>query len=365
MAGLKKTNISPQEQKKLCEELTQALKSPEAKKDAKYAMRLRVVLTYLQGACAKCLISPGVSESSIYNWLSKVRDPDQGIASLRNNSYQGSKSRLNDQQLKQLKAAIMSDPHKFGYDVWKGSSIADFIKTKFGVSLCVSQCYKIMRDKLKLSYTRARMFPTNGKDNTLEQAEFKKKLREHVAEGDIIVAQDEVHFKQMSTMHSSWSPIGETQLVASSPSQRSIGFSGFAILNDGSLIMEQLEKFTYATVIESFRSLLKKAPLPKGKKYVMIIDNAPWHRKALRLIAEDKQYADLRDAFVFLRLPPYCPHLNPIEQCWRIARYKLTHNRYFKTFESLKKELVDYFDLLAAPSKELRQLLQFKWMNFS
>ena len=355
-------DISTEERERLVSELTTALKSDEAKQHLRYERRLRALLQYLKGAPIESLLSPGVGRSALFNWLYKLKT--NGVSALKDKPHLGAKPKLNQQQLEQLANAIKDEPNRFGYDVWNGKIVADFIHKQFDVTLSVSHCLKILKDKLNLSFTRARMFPTKGKDNVAEQEEFKKKIREKVQQERILIAQDEAHFKQMSSIAYAWSPRGETKVIASSPSQKSYSVSGYAFLNQGILAVQEVEHFTYETVIASFRELLDKYPAPLGEQYVMIIDNAPWHRKAIRLIQEDDQYQDIRKAIEFVPLPPYCPHLNPIEQCWRLTRYEATHNRYFPKFEDLKSRLTAYFGRFTSPTKQLRTLLQFNWMGF-
>ena len=45
------------------------------------------------------------------------------------------------------------------------------------------------------------------------------------------------------------------------------------------------------------------------------MDNAPWHKKTMRLVSEESrsEYADIREKVEFVKLPPYSPDLNPIE----------------------------------------------------
>ena len=57
-------------------------------------------------------------------------------------------------------------------------------------------------------------------------------------------------------------------------------------------------------------------PLEDGKKYLIILDNASWHVKAVNMINILPEYADLREKMEFLFLPPYSPELNPIERVW-------------------------------------------------
>ena len=42
-------------------------------------------------------------------------------------------------------------------------------------------------------------------------------------------------------------------------------------------------------------------------------------------------------------LPPYCPHLDPIERLWALMHENVTHNRDYKTFAEFKREIITFF----------------------
>ena len=130
--------------------------------------------------------------------------------------------------------------------------------------------------------------------------------------------------------------------VKSFPGRFKASYSGFIIPETGELFVTKPEKFNYETTINSIREFLKAKPAPQGKHYVLVMDNAPWHKKTLRLIDTEKQpeYADIAASVQFLRLPPYSPDLNPIEQVWRITRKENTHNTFFASINNLT-ETVD------------------------
>lgn len=127
--------------------------------------------------------------------------------------------------------------------------------------------------------------------------------------------------------------------------------------------MTQPSWFTYETVIASIREFLTQLNLSAEQKLYMVLDNAPWHKKAMRLIEDEneKAFSDIRAKVTFIRMPPYSPDLNPIEQVWRITRREVTHNRYFKTLELLKEKLMEFFTSLAVPNEKLRTLCTFKY----
>lgn len=95
------------------------------------------------------------------------------------------------------------------------------------------------------------------------------------------------------------------------------------------------------------------------------MDNAPWHKKAYRLIEKEKlpEYEDIRGKIELMTLPPYSPDLNPIEQCWRVTRREVTHNRYFRDLEELETKLEHYFDEFRVPNAKFSSLCGFNHNN--
>lgn len=92
------------------------------------------------------------------------------------------------------------------------------------------------------------------------------------------------------------------------------------------------------------------------------MDNAPWHKKTIRLVETEKQpeYEDIRNSVTFIKMPPYSPDLNPIEQVWRVTRRENTHNVFFDAVSSLEETVDSAFDLWSMPNDQLRTLCSFK-----
>lgn len=132
------------------------------------------------------------------------------------------------------------------------------------------------------------------------------------------------------------------------------------IPSTGELILNKPEWFNFETVINSFREFIKEYPVDGGMH--MILDNAPWHKKAVRLIQTEAlpEYQDIREKLTFLFLPTYSPDLNPIEQCWRITRREMTHNTYYKNIDSLSIALDGYFSKYRIPNDKFASLCSFK-----
>ena len=153
--------------------------------------------------------------------------------------------------------------------------------------------------------------------------------------------------------------------VKSAPSRKSVPYSGYVIPETGELIVTKPSWFNYETVIDSFRQLLKTCPVSEEKRIHLILDNAPWHKKAVRLVQTEAlpEYQDIRDKMTLIFLPPYSPDLNPTEQVWRMTRREVTHNTYFANAQILEDTLDAHFATYRHPNIKLASLCAFKRNN--
>ena len=174
----------------------------------------------------------------------------------------------------------------------------------------------------------------------------------------IPIFQDEVHFQIQTSISFGWFKRGSNPTVKSFPGRQKVSYSGFVNPTTGALFVTKPEVFNYTTTIESIRVFLKEHCPPKDKKYVIIMDNAPWHKKAYRLVVTEnnEEYADIRKYASFLLLPPYSPDLNPIERVWRITRRENTHNHFFKSKEVLENTVDEAFAAFSEPNTKLQTL---------
>ena len=127
-------------------------------------------------------------------------------------------------------------------------------------------------------------FPAKG-SKTNRIAQNIKKLKELQSDDSaVIVYQDEVHFQVTTSVTRKWVVKGSEPKVKSAPSRKSVPYSGYIVPKTGELIVFKPSWFNYETVIESFRHFLQSYPIADGKRAYLILDNAPWHKKAVRLV---------------------------------------------------------------------------------
>lgn len=175
-----------------------------------------------------------------------------------------------------------------------------------------------------------------------------------MAESDVeIWYEDEVHFQRHGTLTRMWAPRGKQPGVIVAPTRQNVGYFGMVCPATGESFIRLGHPFNSETVMQFFREFLESRAQAKTstKQIVVILDNASWHKKAVRLMTGDDS-----KQLVFLFLPPYSPDLNPIERLWRWTRRHCTHNKYFDHIDALADTLNKFFSLWELPNSELRSL---------
>lgn len=139
------------------------------------------------------------------------------------------------------------------------------------------------------------------------------------------------------------------------PTRKSISYFGAVRLGDGKLVTSKPEGRFDAQTCWRFLRKLRRVTRRRGRKVVVIIDNAKYHHANLHLAWRKAQRPD----FVLLFLPPYSPQLNPIERVWKLLRRLWLHNRYFPTLAELVAIVDAQFAAWARPNTMLRRLCSF------
>lgn len=105
--------------------------------------------------------------------------------------------------------------------------------------------------------------------------------------------------------------------------------------SNNNLIINYVEKVNSEKIIE-FLNCLKI----HYKKFVIVMDNAGWHRSKDVLI-----YLDINKESIFVEyLPPYSPELNPIETCWRIIRKNVLDSNLFQDLSMLRNGINEFIN---------------------
>lgn len=111
--------------------------------DANYQHKVELVLLVLQGFKVSDFSRLKiVSKSALTSWVRDVVNSGS-FECLRHLPITGRPKRLSDEQLEELKKALQSDPEEYGYLVWDGKTIQEYISSKFNQNICIRHCQRI------------------------------------------------------------------------------------------------------------------------------------------------------------------------------------------------------------------------------
>ena len=136
------------------------------------------------------------------------------------------------------------------------------------------------------------------------------------------------------------------------PTRKSISYFGAVRIRDGRLVVSKPEGRFDAQTCWSFLRTLRRSARRRGRRVVVITDNARYHHAKLHAEWRRSQEPD----FALLFLPPYSPQLNPIERVWKLLRKLWLHNRYFPALDELVQIVDLQFKAWSQPNPVLRRL---------
>ncbi len=142
--------------------------------DAKYQHKVELVNLVL-GGMTPSELSEYVSESknTITSWVKSV--DENGFASLHVKKQPGRPAKLSHENFSAIKSVLEEDnPKAYGYNVWDGPALSDYIKKTYSVNLCVRQCQRMFHD-LGFSLVRPQTFPSKNKGGFAEDRDSFKK----------------------------------------------------------------------------------------------------------------------------------------------------------------------------------------------
>jgi transposase len=166
-------------------------------------------------------------------------------------------------------------------------------------------------------------------------------------------ATDEVHFQQYGSRCQMWVPPEiKDPVLLHHPTRKSVGYFGAVRLRDGKFCFRrETDKFNAVTFFEFLKDL-RRVSSTKGRRVVVITDNAKYHHARLHREWREKHAG----VFTLDYLPPYSPDLNPIERVWKFTRRRCLHDRHFKSLEEVISAVETEFTTWARRSDNLRRL---------
>ena len=147
---------------------------------------------------------------------------------------------------------------------------------------------------------------------------------------------DEASFRQDSTLHATWSRVGQPPQVPVTGERNSVKILGAIELWRTRFHYRQDTIFNASTYL-AFLEHLARSYRRRGA--ILIQDNASYHKDAdvWMWFKSNRHWLEVH------QLPPYSPEFNPTERLWQHTRKNGTHNRYFANEAELVGTLTRVF----------------------
>ena len=294
------------------------------------ARRANVILLLDDGWSAGQIASAlYIKEGSIREW--RKRFENGGVDELVCFDWQGGQPQLSSAQEWELTVWLRENPCR------GTNEIRAHISNEYGKSYSTSGCIKLMH-RLGFEYVKPKRVPALADEEKQHKfIEEYEQLQRDMLNNEAICFADAVHPEYQSRPAYGWFYKGEKAAVKSTSGRQRINIHGALNLEDFSFqFVENVTVDANSTI-----ALLKKieAAYPDKKTIHVFLDNARYHHaKAV------KKWLDATGGRIKLHfLPPYAPHLNPIERLWGVMHKYVTHNKFYENCNEFAKAILNFF----------------------
>ena len=115
-----------------------------------------------------------------------------------------------------------------------------------------------------------------------------------------------------------------------------LNLHGAIDLETGLTRIKEVQTVDAQSSIDLFASL--ERAYPTMSRIHVFLDNARYHHA--RAVQDWLQQPGRRIVLHFV--PPYCPHLNPIERLWKVMHENVTHNRRYAKFRDFAEAVLGF-----------------------
>ena len=166
---------------------------------------------------------------------------------------------------------------------------------------------------------------------------------------EMVVFTDAVHPEHQSRPAHGWFPKAQKMALKATSGRKRLNIQGALDLESFQFTFVEGEKINAHTTQQMLEKLEAKNPTMTAIH--IFLDNARYHQaKVLQPWLESS-----KRRFKLHFLPPYAPHLNPIERLWSVMHKWVTHNRHYATFSQFTEAILGFF----------RETLPKKWREFT
>jgi|TARA_R110002051_G_scaffold323813_2_gene418667 transposase len=217
------------------------------------------------------------------------------------------------------------------------AEIRAHISGQFSLHYSHSGCIKLL-SRLGYEYRKPKGLPRVA--SVEKQAEFidmYERLLNTLGPDEAVYFADAVHPEYQTKPAFGWVRSGSKPAVQTTPGRGRVNIHG--ALNLETFDMPFVEPTTVDGV-SAVQLLAKIEARNPDKRVIHVIwDNAAYHKGP-----DVRNFlARLGCRIHLIQLPPYCPHLNPIERLWAVMHQYVTYNRHYPTQKQFADAILTFF----------------------
>ena len=260
-----------------------------------------------------------LDDDTVRTWFRLYRE--EGIEGLAGFGYEGSDGYLSVEQRKQLKAWISETLPR------TTRHVGAWIERELGIVYESRSGLVALLHRLGMEHRKPQA--VSQKLDVAEQKAFietYQTLMNTLADDEAVMFADAVHPTHAVRPVGCWAPRDSKVAVDQTSGRRRMNIHGAIDLETGRTRMREVLTVDAMSTIALLMSI--EALYPAMRRIHVFLDNARYHHA--KLVRDWLAQPGRRIKLHFV--PPYCPHLNPIERLWGLMHRNITHNRCYATF---------------------------------
>jgi len=264
----------------------------------------------------------------------------EGVEGLAGFHFGGRQAFLSGEQQAELAAWVTANLPRTTREV------GAFIEQRFGISFASRSGLIALLHRL--GFVHRKPVPISSKMDPRKQRDFidaYDNLLNHLADDEMVMFADAVHPVYGARPVGCWAPPDVQLAVEQTTGRDHLNVQGAIDLEHGRTQMLLVERVDAESTIELLAAIERQ--FPARRRIHVFLDNARCHRA--RLVQEWLRRTNCRIRLHFI--PPYCPHLNPIERLWGVMHKAITHNRWSANLRAFQAEVLTF----------LRRTVTQKW----
>jgi len=255
----------------------------------------------------------------------------EGVEGLAGFHFGGRQPFLSDEQEAELTAWVTRVVPK------STRAVGGFIEQRFGVDFASRSGLVALLHRL--GFVHRKPVALCSKMDPERQRRFiaaYENLLNHLPSDEVVMFADAVHPVHGAQPVGCWAPRDVALAAEQTTGRDHLNIHGAVDLETGQTQMLLVERVDTESTISLLAAIERQ--FPARRRIHVFVDRARCHRA--RRVWEWLARPGCRIRLHFV--PPYCPHLNPIERLWGVMHKAITHNRCSASLRAFQTEILTF-----------------------